>query len=216
VTGQPDRLMTRNAKRVFTRAASFEARNWLDLLVMQPTKFEFVINLKAAKGDGPRHRAYAARPRRRGDRIAAPFCCIARVWNLARTGSSPHRSGASAVRGEPDARLPRAKPSPRTGPSAATSGVILYAHNPGSICYPEIWRRALSLGVSGPMRRREFITLLGGTAATWPLAARAQQRERGRRGRLHAARSGSVSALTGAPFGYRYVSRTQGGGVARR
>jgi len=44
---------------------------------------------------------------------------------------------------------------------------------------------------------------------------RAKILERVRRGRLHAARSGLISALTGAPFGYRYICRDQGGGVAR-
>jgi site-specific DNA recombinase len=44
---------------------------------------------------------------------------------------------------------------------------------------------------------------------------RAQILERSRRGRRHAARSGSVSALAGAPYGYRYITRERGGGVAR-
>src|SRR3954470_20124747 len=44
---------------------------------------------------------------------------------------------------------------------------------------------------------------------------RAKLLERGRRGRRHAARSGSVSALCAAPFGYRYVGKAAGGGMAR-
>src|SRR5258705_12882227 len=44
---------------------------------------------------------------------------------------------------------------------------------------------------------------------------RAKILERGRRGRRHAAQSGSVSGLTGAPLRYRYVRRDLGGGVAR-
>ena len=41
---------------------------------------------------------------------------------------------------------------------------------------------------------------------------RARILERGRRGRRHAARSGSVSALCAAPFGYRYIARTPAAG----
>jgi len=44
---------------------------------------------------------------------------------------------------------------------------------------------------------------------------RAKIRERCRRGKVHAARSGCVAVLTGAPYGYRYVTKQEGGGVAR-
>ncbi len=44
---------------------------------------------------------------------------------------------------------------------------------------------------------------------------RAKIMERARRGKLHAARQGSVNVLTQAPFGYRYVTIQEGGGQAR-
>src|SRR5208282_5247434 len=39
--------------------------------------------------------------------------------------------------------------------------------------------------------------------------------ERSRRGKLHAARQGRVNPLATAPFGYRYVTVSAGGGQAR-
>src|SRR5260370_38437929 len=44
---------------------------------------------------------------------------------------------------------------------------------------------------------------------------RAKISERSRRGKLHAARRGSVNGLCGAPYGYRYVTIQGGGGQAR-
>ena len=44
---------------------------------------------------------------------------------------------------------------------------------------------------------------------------RAKILERSRRGKRHGARTGVVSVLSGAPYGYRYVRKDEGGGVAR-
>src|SRR5262249_37705394 len=43
---------------------------------------------------------------------------------------------------------------------------------------------------------------------------RAKILERSRRGKLHAARRGCANVLSGAPYGYRYVSRQDSGGAA--
>jgi site-specific DNA recombinase len=44
---------------------------------------------------------------------------------------------------------------------------------------------------------------------------RAKLIERHRRGKRHAARIGAVNVLSGAPYGYRYIPKYEGGGHAR-
>jgi len=44
---------------------------------------------------------------------------------------------------------------------------------------------------------------------------RAKILERSRRGKRHGAHTGVVTVLSGAPYGYRYVTKHEGGGQAR-
>jgi site-specific DNA recombinase len=64
----------------------------------------------------------------------------------------------------------------------------------------------------GPSPEEELLLQMQGMIAEYE---RAQMLERSRRGKRHKARQGSVNVLCGAPYGYRYVTRIEGGGEAR-
>ena len=63
-----------------------------------------------------------------------------------------------------------------------------------------------------PSPEGELLLQMQGVIAEYE---RAKILERSRRGRRFAARQGKVSVLSGAPYGYRYVTRRDGGGEAR-
>jgi site-specific DNA recombinase len=110
---------------------------------------------------------------------------------------------------------------------AAYSGGIdrLYVHSPDRLARKYAYQALLveelnQHGVElvflnqamGKTPEEEMLLQMQGMMAEYE---RAKIMERTRRGRRYAARRGSVNALCTAPYGYRYVTKQEGGGEAR-
>jgi site-specific DNA recombinase len=109
---------------------------------------------------------------------------------------------------------------------AAAGGLDrLYVHSPDRLARKyayqvlllDEWQRAgvevvfLNRAV-GTTPEDELLVQVQGMVAEYE---RAKILERSRRGKRHAAHNGSVNVLSGAPYGYRYIPKTDGGGQAR-
>jgi len=109
----------------------------------------------------------------------------------------------------------------------AASGAMdrLYVHNPDRLARKYAYQVLLldefsRCGVEviflnhrlGQTPEEDLLLQVQGMVAEYE---RAKILERSRRGKLHAARQGSVNVLSGAPYGYRYISCREGDGEAR-
>jgi site-specific DNA recombinase len=109
---------------------------------------------------------------------------------------------------------------------AAAGGVDrLYVHSPDRIARSYVYQMLLvdelrKCGVEmiflnheiGKTPEDHLLLQMQGMMAEYE---RAKILERVRRGKLHSARSGKISAIGKAPYGYRYISKAEGDGVAR-
>jgi site-specific DNA recombinase len=110
---------------------------------------------------------------------------------------------------------------------AAAAGEIdqLYGHSPDRLArtyayqvllLEELQRAGVTVVfLNRPLRQspeEELLLQVQGMIAEYE---RAQLLERSRRGKRHKAQQGSVNVLSSAPYGYRYVTRAEGGGAAR-
>ena len=109
--------------------------------------------------------------------------------------------------------------------AAAGSFDRLYVHSPDRLArnYPyqvllveELQRRGVDIiflnHAIGQTPEENLLLQVQGMMSEYE---RAKILERSRRGKRHAAREGSVNVLSGAPYGYRYIDKYEGGGQAR-
>jgi site-specific DNA recombinase len=102
--------------------------------------------------------------------------------------------------------------------------LVLYVHSPDRLArkyayqvllVDEFHRSGIQLifltNELGQNAEQDLLLQVQGMVAEYE---RAKMLERSRRGKRHAAHQGSVSVLSGAPYGYRYITKEEGGGGA--